>query len=189
MYLGDEPAAIVGVLPATFHGLVPGTEYDISLPMSSAGRALAQKESWWFRAFGRLKAGAAVEQARAELDVIFQSYMDEIGFSAEGRRDVFARIDLRPAGQGVNVLRERFSRPLIALMAIVVLVLLIACANVANLLLAQAAGRAREFAGRLALGANRSRLVRQVLVESLLLVSLGGARRMSVRTLGQLVPR
>jgi FtsX-like permease family protein len=166
---------IIGVTQPEFYGLVPGKEMDISVPIMAAGvETLTEKTSWWFNAVGRLKPGVPVEQARAELDTIFQSYMDETKFNAEARREAFSRIDLRPANKGLNSLRRQFSQPLKALMAIVVMVLLIACANVSNLLLARVAARRKEFAVRLAMGANRFRLMRQMLTESLLLVSLGG---------------
>jgi predicted permease len=184
--IGARSVTIVGVTPPGFYGLYPGAEMNFSVPMAIAGaEELAEKHSWYFEAVGRLKPGVPVEQARTDLDTIFQPFMDELGLSAEERRDYHARIELPPAGRGLDTLRRKYDRPLQALMGAVALVLLIACTNLANLLLARGTARRKEFAVRLALGASRLRLIRQVFAESLLLATLGALLGLLIASLGR----
>ena len=169
--VGTKWVTIVGVTPPGFFGLEVGSPVDLTIPMTLVGNALQEKQSWWFSVVGRLKDGAMPEQARADLDRMFQTYMSEIGMQGDAR-SYFDRIALVPANKGLNELRRRFSKPLLIVMTIVGLILLIGCANVANLLLARATARQNEISVRLAIGAGRGRLIRQLLTEGLLLVTL-----------------
>ncbi|UWZ84428.1 ABC transporter permease [Occallatibacter riparius] len=136
---------IVGVAPKGFSGLQPGHRDDITIPITTMNLGphdgagmLADHNSPWFQAVGRLAPGVSPAKARAEIDTLFQSYMTEFPVSAEARRDQFNHIELVSAAKGLGALRKQFERPLEALMAVVALVLLIACANITNLLLARA---------------------------------------------------
>ena len=174
--LATRSVTIVGVTPPEFFGLQVGHPVDITVPISlKEARQLHDLGAWWLDIIGRLKPGVSQEQARAEIDAIYQNFMSEVGVSPEDRRDYFNHMELLPASKGLNELHQKFSKPLLILMALVGFVLLICCANVSNLLLARAAARQREFAVRVAIGAGRALLIRQLLTETLLLLFFGGA--------------
>jgi putative ABC transport system permease protein len=183
--LDGQPFEVIGVTPPSFFGVEVGSGFDVALPLCSEPAIDADqprttnRQGWWLAVVGRLKPGWTRERVSAQLAAIspgiFEATVPE-QYDATGRkRYVGFKLGALPAATGWSSLREDYSAPLSLLLAISGLVLLIACANLANLMLARSGARQREIAIRLALGASRGRLVRQLLAESLVLATIGAA--------------
>jgi predicted permease len=191
-----HPFTIIGVAPAGFFGeTLRGNPAEIWLPLhqepliSGGGTLLRQPVSAWLRAIGRLRPGATVDGLGARLtEVLHQWLQHDSGYPSNWMPDVIRLlpkqvITIVPAGAGVGVMKEQYRLSLQILLAVCGLVLLIACANVANLLLARAVARRTQTAVRLAIGATRAQIVTQALVESVLLAVAGGGAGLLVATL------
>lgn len=176
---------ITGVTQAEFFGPLVGRRFDVAVPMCAepllrgARSALEDPARWWLGAFARLKPGQSQQSANSELAGLSAAIMQETvqASARKSERERYLRVKLvsLPAALGNSNLRDDYQTALWLLMGAVALVLLISCANIGNLLLARGSARSREIAVRLALGASRGRLVRQLMVESLLLAAIGAA--------------
>jgi predicted permease len=183
---------VVGVMPAGFYGVELNEQVpDMWLPITMQTSVMMTPRSlltpdglFWIHIIGRRKAGVSLAQAQAWATAEFQRFLTERAgaqISPLRRQQISGTsIPLLPGGAGLSHLRTAYEAPLTVLMIMVGLVLLIACANLANLLLAKAASREREFCARLALGSSRGRIVRQILTEALVLAFIGGAMGMGL---------
>jgi len=176
---------ISGITPANFYGVEVGRTFDVAVPLcgeriiDGEDAHVNKRHHWWLAIIGRLKPGWNAQRASAQANAISPAVFgntvppnyrpDQAKYYAQ------YKLEAKPAGSGVSSLRERYQEPLTLLLCVAGLVLLIACSNLANLMLARASTREREMAVRLAVGASRGRLIRQLLIESLALTIVGAA--------------
>jgi predicted permease len=177
--INGHPFEVVGITPAGFFGMEMDRHFDVAAPICfMSADWLDRRDFWWLAVAGRLKPGWSLAQASAQLQSISPAIFHATAPTGFGR-DVSNYLELKlgafSASTGFSALREKYNEPLWLLLATAGLVLLIACANLANLMLARASAREQELAVRLALGASRGRVIRQLLAESLLLATAGGA--------------
>jgi len=191
LVVSNHALEIIGVTPAGFSGPEVGSHFDLVLPLCSVSvfnkgdtAPFHRRDYLWLDVMGRLKPGWTLAQASEHLRAISPGVMQATvasGYPSDTlERYLQYRLEATPGGRGVSRLREKYDRSLWLLLGLTALVLLIACANLSNLMLARAETREREFAVRLALGAGRGRLIRQTLTEGLLLAAAGAALGLAV---------
>ncbi|HVL70021.1 MAG TPA: ABC transporter permease [Vicinamibacterales bacterium] len=186
--VNGQHLTIIGVAPPRFEGTTLGTTPEVFVPITMrrvlepAFNGYENRRNYWIYMFARLKPGVSIEQARQGMDGLYSGLINDVeaplqrGWSDQRMQEFRARkLLLEPGPQGQSSVRGEAGPPLRMLLVVTGLVLLIACANIANLLLARAARRSGEMAIRLSIGANRLQLVRQLLAESLVLAVIGGA--------------
>lgn len=181
--LSDHQLQVIGVTPPGFFGLEVGKSFDVAVPIcadavfAGANHRLDSGTNWWLMVNGRLKPGWTMAQANAQIASISESVFQKTlpsNYPTESVNNYLnSRLEVLDGSSGYSTLRQNYERPLWLLLAIAGLVLLVTCANLANLLLARASTREREIAVRQAVGASRTRIVRQLLVEALLLAVIG----------------
>jgi len=188
--VNNTPFTVAGVAPPEFVGVDPGVAPGVYLPLSTnplldseAPARNVDPNYYWIGIMGRLRPGVTREQAQAALAPVFASWVAATA-SNDRERANLPQLSVDAGGRGLDTLRARYSKPLYVLLAMVGLILAIACANMANLLLARAAARRREIAVRLSIGAGRLRLIRQLLTESLVLAALSGALGILIASAG-----
>src|SRR6266478_1428459 len=182
--IGSTVYSIIGITPRKFFGTTVGESPDFWIPLtmeaqvSPGWNGLTNKFFQSLHVIARMKSGVETARAEADINLVFKRTLRDYAGPQPTKKDLedlqHARIDLTPAATGLSQLREQFTKPLSILMSVVAMVLLIACANIANLMLARATARQREIAIRMAVGATRWRLICQLLSESLVLSILGG---------------
>ncbi len=192
--LNGKPFTIAGVTAPGFFGVNPQNRPEIFIPILQrtlidpspnieADKWFHDDHLYWVQMMGRLRPGVSLAQAQSELNGKFHGWVASSA-ADDKERAVLPSLWLQEGGSGVDSVRRQYSKPLMILMAMVGLILLIACANIANLLLARAEARRREMAVRLSLGAGRLRVMRQLLTESILLSLFGGVTGIFLAALG-----
>ncbi|MBZ5624392.1 MAG: ABC transporter permease [Acidobacteriia bacterium] len=186
LQINKAVVTIAGVVPPEFYGETQGNAPDVWLPMSVAPQAMATDwlnapKAFWLTVMARLRPGVSPRQARTAFEALYHqlAYLNE-----RPRGQAEYRVEIEPGSRGIAELQKRFESPLLVLMGMVGMVLLIACCNLANLLLGRAAARTHEIGVRLALGAGRARLMRQLLSESLLLSAIGAVAALALARWG-----